>query len=66
MDVATQTNELEMEWQKTRTLLKDIAQNNFISMQNSPKPVIIFEKCNEILKSSDQLSRIYKATSLIK
>lgn len=64
-NVATQTNELEIEWKNTKILLNSIIQKEFISVRTSPEPVIIFEKCNKLLKSSDQLSRTYKAINVI-
>ncbi len=58
-------NELELEWNDMKTMLNSVTTNEFISPTNSPKPGLIFEKCNNLLKSSDKLSRVYKRTSEI-
>lgn len=58
--VAATTNDLQYEWKEMKNILTDIVENEYINKRKSPKPSIIFNKCNKILKNSDILSRTYK------
>lgn len=59
------TNKIEQEWEAIKTLLIDVRDKKFISVHTSPKPEIIYEGSNKLLKLSDLLGRTYKAINEI-
>ncbi len=65
IEATEEIDNLEYEWKTIKNLLITSINNQFISVHSSPKPAIIFEKCNNMLRNSDQLSRVYKAISEI-
>jgi len=61
-DTIAKINDLEQEWISTKKILLPVLTNKFISTHSSPNPKLVFQKCNQILKKSDKLSRSFKAS----
>ncbi len=59
------TESINAEWLNIKKTLEDVRNKKFISVHTSPKPEIIYEGSNKLLKYSDLLGRTYKAVNEI-
>lgn len=59
------TTQIQNEWESLKKLLIDVRDKKFISVRTSPKPELIYEGSNKLLKLSDLLGRTYKAVNEI-
>lgn len=66
IQIAEKTDEVEFAWKKMKEELTSILNNKFISTHSSPSPETIYQKCNKLLKDTDELSRAYKASNDLK
>ncbi len=64
-EYAENTESINSEWKNIKTLLNNVRQKKFISVHTSPKPEIIYDGSNKLLKYSDLLGRTYKAVNEI-
>lgn len=64
-EYAEKTKSISDEWKGLKDLLKDVRLKKFISVHTSPKPEVIYEGSNKLLKYSDLLGRTYKAVNEI-
>jgi|GEM_PF-2824433 len=59
------TVQIEDEWSRVKEQIIDVRDKKFISVRTSPKPEVIYEGSNKLLKLSDLLGRVYKAVNEI-
>ncbi|MGY5352436.1 hypothetical protein ACXGQW_07720 [Wenyingzhuangia sp. IMCC45533] len=65
VEYADNTDKIDTEWKNIKSILEDVRNKKFISVHTSPKPEVIYEGSNKLLKYSDLLSRTYKAVNEI-